>query len=319
MKFIPYNEQFSKLITQYTLSEAQLQFVRHPKEQVDTHTIDVHPILVFDEEQLVSFFVLEKQSERTMQLRAFSTDVRFQRKGYAKKVLAMLPVFIIDRWPKMYALELEVYTDNIAAIQLYRKYGFIDTFHIAQWEGRDYTIMYYDLRELSLHYFTKADFPSLINWLSDEARFHKWASIPLRYPLTIEQLTMYSRNANRLKAPRYIFKVLYKGKAIGHIALTHVDRENRSARIGCVLIGEANMRVKNIGERMMRQTLNFCFKYLKLHRVTISVYDFDDQAIDLYTKVGFRQEGYLRDVVKVQHGFWSMYEMSILEHDWIIV
>lgn len=319
MNFIPYNEQFSELIAQYTLSEAQLQFVRHPKEQVATHNTDVHPILVFDEEQFVSFFVLEKQTERTMQLRAFSTDVRFQRKGYAKKILGMLPAFIIDRWPKMHTLELEVYTDNIAAIQLYRKHGFLDTFQIDTWEEKEYTMMYYDLRELSLQYFTQADFSHLMDWISEEATFHQWASLPFRYPLTIEQLTTYIRNANRMKSPRYVFKVLYKTKTVGHVALTHIDRQNSAARIGCVFIGEGSMRENNMLERMMRQILNFCFQYLKLHRVTIGVYDFDEQAMETYEKIGFREEGYLRDVLKVQHSFWSKYDMCILEHDWIIV
>ena len=58
------------------------------------------------------------------------------------------------------------------------------------------------------------------------------------------------------------------------------------------------------------------FEDLGMHRVELVVFDFNSPAIRLYTKLGFVEEGRLRDARAMGDEFWSLYQMSILEDEW---
>lgn len=96
-----------------------------------------------------------------------------------------------------------------------------------------------------------------------------------------------------------------------------IDRKNRSARVGKVLVGDKNARGKGIGRQMIREILKIAFDDLHLHRVSLGVFDFNVSAISCYEKAGFVKEGLLRDSRKNGDEYWSLWEMSILENEWL--
>ncbi|WP_144391039.1 GNAT family N-acetyltransferase, partial [Indiicoccus explosivorum] len=76
------------------------------------------------------------------------------------------------------------------------------------------------------------------------------------------------------------------------------------------------VRGKGIGGQMIREVLKIAFEELKLHRVSLGVFDFNEPAIGLYEKIGFTKEGLLRDTLLIQGEYWSVWEMSLLEDEW---
>ncbi len=76
------------------------------------------------------------------------------------------------------------------------------------------------------------------------------------------------------------------------------------------------MRGKGIGQNMMRAVLEIAFGNLKLHRVSLGVFEFNESAIATYEKVGFTLEGTLRDARKIEDEYWNLCEMSVLAHEW---
>ena len=48
-----------------------------------------------------------------------------------------------------------------------------------------------------------------------------------------------------------------------------------------MLVGNTEMRGRSIGKHMMKAVLQIAFEELKLHRVTLGVYDFNSLAISL--------------------------------------
>ena len=75
------------------------------------------------------------------------------------------------------------------------------------------------------------------------------------------------------------------------------------------------MRGRSIGKHMMKAVLHVAFEELKLHRVTLGVYDFNTSAISCYEKIGFIKEGLLRES-KSREMYWNLWEMSMLEYEW---
>ena len=67
---------------------------------------------------------------------------------------------------------------------------------------------------------------------------------------------------------------------------------------------------------MLRRLLQIGFDGLGLHRIDLVVFDFNRAAIKCYEGVGFVKEGHLRESRRIGNEYWSLYQMSILEHEW---
>ncbi len=67
---------------------------------------------------------------------------------------------------------------------------------------------------------------------------------------------------------------------------------------------------------MVRQTVRFGFEKLRLHRIELFVFDFNQTAISCYERIGFQYEGLHRDVVNVDGTWWHWITMSMLEDEW---
>ncbi len=136
MNLLAYKESFQPLIEQYQLSEDQLEFTGTPLEciKLAKEERDRHCILAIEEEELVTFFVLHENegpksysdNPTAILLRAFSTDFKYQGKGYAKQSLILLPDFVRAHFPHITDIVLGVNLRNTAAQALYKKCGFID-------------------------------------------------------------------------------------------------------------------------------------------------------------------------------------------------
>ena len=166
---------------------------------------------------------------------------------------------------------------------------------------------------IKLKTFKKSDFKQLINWINSEEFLIQWSGNAFTFPLDEQQLEKYIESANTLA-----FKVVDEetSDVIGHISLGQIDNINKSARIGKVLVGNTKMRGRSIGKHMMKAVLHIAFDELKLHRVTLGVYDFNTSAISCYEKIGFVKEGLLRESKRVGETYWNLWEMSMLEYEW---
>jgi len=106
------------------------------------------------------------------------------------------------------------------------------------------------------------------------------------------------------------------GEVVGHGEILAIDLGNRSATLGRILVGASQARGHGVGLQLVRELVRVCFQELKLHRVTLRVYDFNRAAIRCYEKAGFKREGLLRDIHHIGDQYWSVHTMSILEGEW---
>ncbi len=171
---------------------------------------------------------------------------------------------------------------------------------------------------IELQHFECSDIQQLINWIPSAEFLLQWGGPSFQYPLTKQQLEKYLKHANEEDSDTYIYKVIDHDmqQVVGHISLGKVDRVNQSARVGKVLVGSSEVRGKGIGCEMMKAILTIAFEELKLHKVTLGVFDFNTSAIHCYEKSGFVREGLLRDARKNGDEYWNLIEMGILKDEW---
>ncbi|KOY81365.1 GNAT family protein [Lysinibacillus sp. FSL H8-0500] len=168
---------------------------------------------------------------------------------------------------------------------------------------------------IKLQPFTRNDYNELIANIDSKKMLLQWAGRAFEHPLNTQQLDNYLNNNTRI-----IFKAVNDlNYSIGHIALQDIDFQNRTARIGKVLVFNNTERGKGYGLMMIQRVLELAFKKYDLNRVSLGVFDFNESAIRCYEKAGFVKEGLLREVCRYENEFWNLYEMSILKREWTIL
>ena len=129
-----YHEKFEEDVYAFSLFEEQHQFTALPEEALAVKDENRFPIVMFDNEKAVGFFVLHQgeaireysSNPNALLLRAFSINQIHQGKGYAKEGMNRLRGFTREHFPEIDEIVLAVNERNLAAKSLYLKSGFED-------------------------------------------------------------------------------------------------------------------------------------------------------------------------------------------------
>lgn len=131
-----YEEKYREALENYSLSEEQLLFTRHPlemlerSEQILTYT----PIVILEDKQVSGFFVLDSGQDKyhytdepeSILLRSYSIHPDFQGRGIAKISIGLIAAYTTEHFPKVNQIVLGVDEANKVAQAVYLKAGFID-------------------------------------------------------------------------------------------------------------------------------------------------------------------------------------------------
>ena len=94
-----------------------------------------------------------------------------------------------------------------------------------------------------------------------------------------------------------------------------IDDENNSC-IFRIAIFKSQYFGQGIGYKATKEAIRFAFEELKLHRVELEVFDYNNRAKSMYKKVGFREEGRRRDGIFIDGQYHDVIIMSMLEYEW---
>ncbi|OJJ20349.1 hypothetical protein BKI52_17960 [marine bacterium AO1-C] len=161
--------------------------------------------------------------------------------------------------------------------------------------------------------FTDQDYERLLPWVESRQVLLQWASPGYDYPVTKTQLI--KKNQER-GDQRLIYKGVLDDEIVAHGEIGFIDDVNQSARLCKILINPAR-RGQGLGTLWIKTLVDIGFVELKLNRIELNVYDYNQPAITCYQKAGLTIEGRIRDAYKVDNNFWSVYRMSILRTEWL--
>lgn len=99
---------------------------------------------------------------------------------------------------------------------------------------------------------------------------------------------------------------------IGCTGLHYIDFRARSAEFGIFI---AKDRGTGKGKEALKMLCDYGFNELNLHRIWAEVYSGND-SINLYRKLGFKDEGILRDSYFHNGKYGNSIMMSVLEDEW---
>jgi RimJ/RimL family protein N-acetyltransferase len=105
------------------------------------------------------------------------------------------------------------------------------------------------------------------------------------------------------------------GRLVGTCAFSQLDADNGSA-LYHITIGEKDVWGRGYGTEATRLMLAHAFDTLGLHRIALSVFEFNTRAIRSYRRCGFQLEGRAREAIWREGRWWDEISMSILQSDW---
>ena len=103
---------------------------------------------------------------------------------------------------------------------------------------------------------------------------------------------------------------------IGFVVLFNLKWGNQSAEMA-IAIGDKTHRGKGFGQDGLKLILNYAFNELNLHRVSLTVMDYNQPAINAYERVGFVREGAHRQAVQRQGKRYDLLLYGILRDEFL--
>jgi len=109
----------------------------------------------------------------------------------------------------------------------------------------------------------------------------------------------------------FMIESVKEAKPIGFVALDGIQWSHGEAWLG-IGIGERAYRGQGLGTEAVRLILQYAFTELNLHRVSLSVFEYNPRALRSYEKAGFQVEGRERGALKRDGRRWDLIFMGIL-------
>ncbi|KAG5654261.1 hypothetical protein H0H81_005504 [Sphagnurus paluster] len=112
-----------------------------------------------------------------------------------------------------------------------------------------------------------------------------------------------------------ILEEINSGAFVGFTLFLPVrDHKDRNATWGIALAHEHWH--KGYGGEAANFMVDYAFRHLASHRVTLTVVEGNERAVALYKRIGFVEEGRTRKLVWVDGGWQDLIQMGILDEEW---
>jgi len=161
----------------------------------------------------------------------------------------------------------------------------------------------------------RSDLSNFVRWFNDSESL---AYLSMRAPMSqAGEEQWFNEMLGRQGKSDYHFVLclIADDRPIGTIGLFAIDYVNGGAGIG-IGIGQKDLWGQGLGTDAMFALLDFGFGQLRLERLWLEVYDYNERARRSYEKCGFVLEGTERHAVFKQGEHHDVHLMSILRDEW---
>lgn len=153
-------------------------------------------------------------------------------------------------------------------------------------------------------------------WLND---FDLLAMLDRRFrPLTADWIRAWYDRQSRANGDTLVFTIWDQATLtpIGNAALQDIDPRTRTAEFG-IFIAEPDYRGNGRGTEATRLLLRFAFETLSLENVMLRVYSYNERALKVYERVGFKLIGRRRGAQRRWGQSWDTLLMDITPGEFV--
>ena len=103
--------------------------------------------------------------------------------------------------------------------------------------------------------------------------------------------------------------------AIGNCGLHNISWKDHRATFG-IVIGENNYWEGGLGTEAAQLVVDYGFNQLNLHRISSSVFSFNERSIKMHLKLGFEKEGIRKELIFKNGQYHDEVVFGLLRKEW---
>lgn len=151
--------------------------------------------------------------------------------------------------------------------------------------------------------------PKCWEWINDK---EVMKFIGVKSPKTYKDELKWFRNLKKSKTEK-IFAITDKATKthIGNIGIHEISKNNENCILG-IMIGDKAYWSHGYGTDAIMTILNYCFKTLKFHKASLTVFSKNFRAQRCYKKCGFVKVGHMKEEIKKDGKFVDVHWMEII-------
>jgi RimJ/RimL family protein N-acetyltransferase len=159
------------------------------------------------------------------------------------------------------------------------------------------------------------DLPAVARWFENTGFMRLFDARPA-YPRTEVKLKDWLAERHKSNtAFVFAIRLVETDTLVGYLEIDDILWPHRAGWTS-VAIGDPAYWGQGYGYEAMQLALGFAFDELNLHRVQLTVFSYNERAIALYEKLGFRREGTFREFMERGGTRYDMHLYGILRTEW---
>lgn len=170
---------------------------------------------------------------------------------------------------------------------------------------------------VQLRPLSEDDVDHILGWVNDPSIVGNIAAFAGE-PFTYEQELAYVRSQMASETDR-VFSIFAPGECgdyLGQVGLHQIHWRSRVGRLGIMMAARDRMG-QGLGSAAIAHTLDRAFaEPLSLHKVWLMVFEENARSLRTYRRLGFVDEGVLREEYFHEDGWHNMVRLSMLAHEW---
>lgn len=160
----------------------------------------------------------------------------------------------------------------------------------------------------------ESDVDEILGWVNDKEIVGNLATFAGK-PLTREEEVAWVRKVRTSNDERVFTVLRADGRYLGQVGLHQIFWRSKVARAAAILSSREDMG-KGYGSAAIASLLDVAFKELGLHKVWLMVFEKNERSRRTWQRLGFLEEGNLRDEYFHEDAWHNMVRMGMLAHEW---
>jgi RimJ/RimL family protein N-acetyltransferase len=163
----------------------------------------------------------------------------------------------------------------------------------------------------------KSDIPYFLKWCNDPEVIQY---LSLYMPMIETSLEKFMEELATTRAKSEVLLVIEaiegdSTRPIGNCGLHGIDSKDGGGAFG-IVIGEKDYWSKGYGTEAAQLLIGYGFQQLNLHRISSYAFAFNERSIKLHKKLGFREEGRLRQATFKNGQYHDHVQFGLLREEW---
>ena len=116
------------------------------------------------------------------------------------------------------------------------------------------------------------------------------------------------------KEKMFAVRLLENDELLGNVGFKSIGEIHRTAEMG-IMLGNPKYQRKGYGMEAINLLLDYGFSFLNLRNISLSVFEYNEVAYNLYKKAGFKEVGRLRKAVEIMGKTYDVIIMDMLKEE----